>query len=508
MAADGIAETPGRAGGPGGEGPALSPADLAEWQRAADAANARRYAEALAIIHGLQARNPADDLLMHSAMRIPHNAHDSERAFRAAWELSLKAHTFPVQHGALSQALFWAPFVSYLSPLELGRLGERWAQHLATAMRNAPLPPPPPRQAGRRLRIGYLSPAFGFPADYHPLAQHDPAAVETYAYSSGPTRIGAGTVVPKFGRFRDLFGMLDLAAATIVRNDDIDILVDLGGTGDAQRNGILAYRPARVQVGWSNKLLPQFPPLVDWVIGDAELFAPGDFAMPGGARLLALPQALCVVAEMSPAPAIVPPPALAGGPVTIGSSASIYKITDSTLRLWSRVLHRLPEAVFSYSTPYMSDLMGNKIRQGFAANGIDPARYRLEVRPHGDFAQAMNNVDMALDSIPFSSNYSCLQALRQGVPVIALAGDRLAGRFSASLLRTIGHEELTAPTADGYVDRAVALAGDLPRLQAYRSALPQAVGRARLNDMRLTARCLELAYRQIWEGYCRQESAG
>ena len=196
---------------------------------------------------------------------------------------------------------------------------------------------------------------------------------------------------------------------------------------------------------------------------------------------------------------MTPPPVLERGHVTLGSTASAYKITDTTLALWSRILHRIPDAVFAYSTPFLSDLVERKIRSGFGANGIGPERYRLRVRRHTDFPVAMNEVDLALDAVPFSSNFSCLQTLQQGVPVITLAGDRLVGRFGASLLRTVGHPELIADTAEDFVERAVALAGDRARLEAYRTRLPAAVQQARLGDMRFTADCLERAYERIWE---------
>ncbi|MFC3229984.1 hypothetical protein ACFOGJ_22225 [Marinibaculum pumilum] len=479
--------------------PDLPPAMQAAWQRAVAAGNAGRYGEALATVQDLLARHPDHNSLLHTAVRIAHNAHDSERAFRLAWDLARRSRGVHARHQAYSLMTFWAPFVSYLNREGVAAVGRQWAQHLAAVMRGAPLPPQGPRPADRRLRVGYMSPAFGFPSDYQPLGHHDPDRLESFAYSSGARPLGRGTVVPKFGTFRDLHGMSDSAAAHLIRQDDLDILVDLGGTGDAQRNGILAYRPARIQVGWSNKLIPQYGPLLDWVIGDAELFAPGDFIEPGAARLLALPQSVCAVVEMTQPPPPVPPPILTNARLTIGSPASAYKISEATLALWSRILHRLPQAVFAYNTPFLSDLVESKIRDGFAAHGIGPERYSLTVRRDTDFPTAMNGVDLALDAIPFSSNFSCLQTLRQGVPVITLAGDRLPGRLGSSILRTAGLTELVAATPEAYVEAAVALAADPARLRAYRSRLPAAIREARLVDMRLTAHCLERAYEQIWQ---------
>ena len=283
--------------------PELPPAMQAAWQRAVAAGNAGRYGEALATVQDLLARHPDHNSVLHTAARIAHNAHDSERAFRLAWDLSRRSRGVYARHQAYSLMAFWAPFVSYLNRQGVAAVGRQWAQHLAAVMRGAPLPPQAPRPAARRLRVGYMSPAFGFPSDYQPLGHHDPDRLETFAYSSAARPLGRGTVVPKFGTFRDLHGQSDSDAARRIRQDDLDILVDLGGTGDAQRNGILAYRPARIQVGWSNKLIPQYGPLMDWIIGDAELFAAGDFVDEGGARLLALPQAVCAVVEMKQPPA-------------------------------------------------------------------------------------------------------------------------------------------------------------------------------------------------------------
>jgi len=475
--------------------------DQAAWKQALAAGGAERYLEATAQVQELLARHPGHDGLLQTAMRIAHNAFDSEGAFAGALALARAARSPQARHSAWEQLLFWAPFVPDLSAAEIGELSAQWSRHLSTTMPGAPLPLPPPRKLGGPLRVGYLCPAFGFGADYLPLAHHDPALVTAIGYSSaaGPMRDPAAQ--PGLPLLRDLAGLSDGQAAALIRQDDIDLLVDLGGTGDAQRNGILAYRPARVQAGWSNKLVPQFRPLLDWVLGEPMLFEGRDFDLAGAAGRVHLPQALAVVGDRSAPPARVPPPVLQTGRITFGSTASVYKINGPTLQLWSRVLQRIPGARFVYSAPRLPDLMLRKLREGFAAHGIAGDRVTLQTRPPEDFAAALNGVDLALDAIPFSSNFSCLQALRQGVPVLSCRGTRLPGRFASSLLVTIGHGELVAEKPEDLVERAAELAADPARLRDYRDALPAAVKRARLEDYRFTAACLESAYAAIWEAW-------
>lgn len=484
-----------------GADPELPAADREILGRAVVDGTAQRYCAAHAAVEELLRRHPGHNVLLLTRMQILHNSYDSEAAFHAARELALHARSDLAVHKALEVMLFWAPFVPGLAPGQAAALAAHWAARLAERT-GPPLPPPGPPPPGpvparRPLRVGYLSPAFGLAADYLPLALHDRTVVQPIAYAIGQQRLQPQTPVPRFDGFRDLSGRSDREAAALIRQDGIDILVDLGGSGHCQRNGILALRPARLQLGWSNKLLPQYPPLIDAVLGDEELFAAGDFAPPGAARLVRLPGPLCIVDETAPPPPPVPPPVLARGRVTIGSTASPYKVTGATLAAWAQVLHRLPGVRMVYAAQRVTDLFERKLCDGMARHGIGPDRFELRLRRES-FGEMLNGIDLALDAIPFTSNFSCLQALRQGVPVVTLRGDRLPGRLASSLLHRIGRPELAAADLPAFVETAVALASDPERLRRYRTLLPAAVAAARLNDHRHTAACLEQAYLELW----------
>jgi predicted O-linked N-acetylglucosamine transferase (SPINDLY family) len=157
-----------------------------------------------------------------------------------------------------------------------------------------------------------------------------------------------------------------------------------------------------------------------------------------------------------------------------------------------------------------SHLDEENIRQSvvkrFAVHGIDAKRLILEGgSPRAELLSTYNRVDIALDPFPYPGGTTSAEALWMGVPVLTLAGDRFLSHIGESILQNAGLPDWIAADADDYVVRAVAHAGNIPRLAALRNGLRQQVLASPLFDAPRFARHFETALRGMWTQWCQQQ---
>jgi len=376
--------------------------------------------------------------------------------------------------------------------------------------RVTPLPPPAaPRDPARRLRLGLVSGDLG----RHPVAQFllpllrhlDPAAVEVHAYSNRAVEDATSAALRALtAGWRRTLGVSDRELARQIRADGIDILLDLAGHTNGNRLAVFAHRPAPLQVSWLGYPNTTGLGAIDYRLTDA-------VADPEGAdafhteRLVRLPRGFLCYQPPAEAPEITPPPARRAGAVTFGSFNNLTKVTPPAVAVWAAILHRVAGARLVVKSHQLSDA-GNRgrLRGLFEAHGIDGARLELvDWRPRPvEHLAALARVDIALDSFPYTGTATTCEALWMGVPVVTWAGDRHAGRVSASLLNQAGLGELVARDAAEYVQLAVALAGDRERLERYRQDLRGRLRASPLCDGAGFARQFEQTMRALWRNWC------
>ena len=159
--------------------------------------------------------------------------------------------------------------------------------------------------------------------------------------------------------------------------------------------------------------------------------------------------------------------------MTFGSFNNPAKVTPAVVAAWAEVLRRVPRSRLVLKYQGLDDGSTHaRYAALFAALGIDPARVDLLGKsPHAEMLDHYNRVDLALDTFPYSGGLTTCEALWMGVPVVTFPGGTFASRHSLSHLSNVGLTETIAVDLPGYVDRAVSLAGDLPRLDALRAGL-------------------------------------
>ena len=363
----------------------------------------------------------------------------------------------------------------------------------------------------RRLRLGLLSGSLRtHPVGWLTIAGFeslDPAAFEIIALAQ---HAATDSIARRFraiaAEWHDIDTLSDAALADLGRSLGIDVLIDLGGHGDAGRMAACAHRLAPVQIKWvgmqthSSGLAE-----MDWFLTDRWETPPGFEAL-YTERLLRLPDGYVCYCPPPYAPDVVALPALANGHVTFGCFNNLAKITPRAVATWAAILRRLPEARLVLKTHQFADAeTAGRIRDAFAVHGVDPGR--LELRGgsrHRAFLGEYNQIDIALDPFPYSGGLTTCEALWMGVPTIALPGEIFAARHSLSHLSNAGLEDWVARDAAHYVDLAVAWATDLPVLAALRTGLRARVKASPLCDAPRFGRHLGAALRHAWRDWCQR----
>jgi predicted O-linked N-acetylglucosamine transferase (SPINDLY family) len=398
--------------------------------------------------------------------------------------------------------------IAEIGPEEILAEQRRWSDRFARPFVRPPVETD--RSPERRLRVGYVG-VEGFQAHTAAvtllplITAHDRSQVEIVCYSDvDPARADGVTHRLKelAGLWRDTRGTDDEAFAAQVRADRIDVLADVYGYPPGCRLLVLARSPAPVQVN----LLPMGSfglDAVPWMVGDERLTPAGSESW-FLERVVHLPLAFCYWPVRQPA-AIGPGPALRGGPVTFGSFNQPAKVSDRCLRLWGRILAALPGSrLLLKGMAYVDPDARRCLVERAAKAGVDTDRLQAIawIGDGGQHHALYGEIDVALDPLPYGGVITTCEALSLGVPVVTRAGDRLLGRYGATLLPAVELEDLVAESDDAYVDKAVALAQDRARLATLRATLGERFLRSRICNAESYARSIEAAYRQMWRSWC------
>jgi protein O-GlcNAc transferase len=367
-----------------------------------------------------------------------------------------------------------------------------------------------PRDPERRLRIGYVSADFRTHSVGYFLStifrEHDDAAVETYCYSGvGDEDDQTSFYKSRAARWRSTIGLSDDDLAAAVRQDGIDILVDLSGLTNGNRLAVFARRPAPIQVTWLGYPDTTGLATMDYRLTDAIVDPPGAADSLSSERLIRLPDGFHCYTAPESAPDVTPLPAAERGYVTFGSFNNLVKVNASVLDLWATILKRVPESRLFLKHRWLNlPDMRARVRDLFERRGVAPARIELmgKLASSAEHLAAYGGVDIALDTFPYNGATTTCESLWMGVPVVTFAGDRHAARVGASMLSRVGLKNLVAESPQAYVEMAVNLAADRPALARLRADLRGRVAASPLCDGARFTRQLETAYRTMWREWC------
>ncbi|SPD68909.1 TPR domain protein, putative component of TonB system (modular protein) (plasmid) [Cupriavidus taiwanensis] len=460
---------------------ALHPASLAGWANLAIVLRTLGlHAQALqASLRALEFAPDNPAVLSNYANDLK----DTGNAEQAIATLRKAARLAPENHSIRSNLLFMMLFGEDTAAADL--LAE--ASDYARLLGSVAMPDTGSRQAaspGQKIRLGVLSnDLYRHACAYFLvpfLANLDRARFEIVALGLHPFR---DSVTLKIEMYTDRFVQLaNRSAADVVRavrDENLDVLIDLGGYTGTSPLQYMVHGLAPVQMTWLGYPGSTGMPAIQHRITDG-VADPAGFEPHYTENLLRAPGVFAAYQPLvfDPLRAYQPQyqvretPALANGYITFGSCNNLGKLTDRTLRLWSAVLARVPGSRLLIEAAELDqDSVSGPLLQRMVLADIDPARVTCIPRLGQNQYLTYHDIDISLDTSPVTGGTTTCDTLWMGVPVVSLAGPAFHTRVSAPFLHAVGLGGLVCDSEDGYVEAAAQLAGDIAQLNALRLSL-------------------------------------
>jgi len=464
----------------------------------------RRYEEAAQDLARLAALDPDYDhvrgRLLHSKMQCcDWDNFDADTARIASDVRSGKGGIMPFYYLPVAQ-----------SPADALQCARIW-------MRDKFPPAPSPLWRGERyrhdrIRLAYLSADFHDHAVAYLIARlfelHDKRRFETIAVSFGPDRAGdmRARLTASFDRFLDVRRKSDREVARMLRDMEVDIAVDLSGFTAGCRPGVLALRPAPLQVHYLGYPGTMGAPYVDYILADRWLVGADD-EQHYTEKVVLLPDSYQANDPTRRIGARTPSRAEMGLPETgfvFCSFNSSYKITPPVFDIWMRLLRQVEGSALWLLEG--NDAVIRNLRREAEKRGIGPQRLVFAPRTSVEDHLARHRcADLFLDTVPYNAHTTASDALWAELPIVTCLGSTFPGRVAASLLHAVGLPELVTSSLAEYEALALALARDGNRLAAIKASLAERRETCPLFDADRFRRHIESAYQAMWERQQRGE---
>ncbi|MBW8001493.1 MAG: tetratricopeptide repeat protein [Planctomycetes bacterium] len=416
----------------------------------------------------------------------------------------------PENAHAHSNLLFRLHQLPQLDPKMLYDEHKKWAQKYApislakSSHGNNPDP-------DRKLKVGYISPDFRM----HPVAfffeplldGHNRDAVEVYGYGNVayPDTV-TERFKSKFDNYRDIYQIDDKQVVNLIEEDQIDILVDLAGHTSDNRLGVMACKPAPVQVTYLGYSDTTGMEAIDYRMTDS-ITNPPQSQQYYSEKLVCLPGVFSCYRPLDFAPSLTPLPASQKGHVTFASFNNSCKIHLPTVELWAKILKandnsRMIIRFKGGDDEGVKQHWANQFEQlGILQNRVDVGGWKSLA----DHLEIYSEVDIILDTYPFNGHTNTCEALWMGVPTISLIGQCHVSRFGLSMLSCVGLEFFAASTGDEYVKKAIVLAQNLEALSILRRTMRGRISASGLCYSKGFGRKVEAAYRKMWHQWCQSK---
>ena len=384
----------------------------------------------------------------------------------------------------------------------------RWNDKFASPLSAEIKPHENDRTPDRRLRIGYVSPHLR----RHPvgrfllplLENHDHEQFEIICYFGGVRTDGiTQRLRTAADEWKNTLGLTDAQVADRIREDRVDILVDLTMHMEGSRLLTFARKPAPVQMTYLAYGSTTGLETIDYRLTDPYLDSPSAEASAErySEQSIWLPRTYWCYEPPGLAPPVGPSPAASAGYVTFGCLNNYSKVSKPALAAWIELLRRVPHSRLIVHCPRGGHW--RRIEDRVGSQGVEPERFRLvSTMPLEEYFHLYNQIDIALDPFPYAGGTTTCDALWMGVPVVSLAAETAVSRGGLSILSNVGLPELVGRDVAQYLQTAADLARDVPRLVDLRATLRQRITSSSLTDKRTFARDMEAIYRAIWCKWC------
>ena len=409
---------------------------------------------------------------------------------------------------AISTLLFISQYQTSQNLQELYENHKRLAQELTDLTQSPGFAHGNDRDPERRLRIGLVSPDLGqHPVGYFMLGflSHRPfAELDITCYSERAADDLTAKLQSVADDWVDISTLNNTALAQRINADGIDILIDLAGHTARNRLQMFAMQPAPIQISWAGYVGTTGLAAMDWLIADHH-YINADEEQFYTEKIIRMPDSWVCYTPPEYAPEVQSQPKNRQEEgFLLGNFGNQAKINAQMMEIWAAILQKMPQAKLLLKYKAMDyPTNAERIRSYFTGAGIDKERILIEgFSQHRELLDRYNSVDLALDTLPYSGGLTTLEALWMGVPVVTSVGGTFAGRHSASILRTVGLDELVTPDPDKYVELVVELASDPKRLALLKIGLRNRLKNSPLCDYEKFASNLSGELRKVWKQWC------
>lgn len=359
------------------------------------------------------------------------------------------------------------------------------------------------KPANSKLSLGYVSCDFKEHAVSYLMAgvfeAHDRERFEVYGYDIGPAPDSPtrSRVIAAFDQFKIVSDLSNKGIAEQIRQDQIDILIDLTGYTKGARTGIFAYKPAPIQINYLGFPGTMGAPFMDYIIADRVLI-PEEHRQFYTEQVLYLPH--CFQANDDKRVIAPPKPkshfGLPEDAFVFGCFNQSAKFTPTLFEVWLSILRQVPNSVLWLIEDNPTQV--KNLRTYTQERGVDPNRLIFTGKlPYPEHLARYAHIDLVLDTLPFNGGTTTSDALWGGAPVLTCIGQTFAGRMSASLLTAIGLPELITHSLEDYERLAIDLATHPEQLKALRQRLDQNRAECPLFNSQLCAQHLEAAFDEL-----------
>ncbi|OEZ50202.1 TPR repeat-containing protein YrrB [Janthinobacterium sp. MP5059B] len=411
------------------------------------------------------------------------------------WETLFSNYLFLLSHSANidAETLF----------AEHQRFSDTFEKHVIKST----LPHNNTRDPLRPLKVGFVSgDLLNHPVPHFliPILENivDGNQLSLYAYHNNPQNDDVTERLQEFfPHWRQVEHLSDLDLAQLIRDDGIDILIDLSGHTGKNRLLMFAAKPAPVQASWIGYPLTTGLQAIDYYLSDPFFSPPGELDSQFTEKLLLLPACVPFLPSLF-APAVQPAPALTNGYITFGSFNRLNKINRQVVAHWCKLLRALPDCRMLLAAMPKSEAP-EQLRAWFEEEGIALERLTFEGRTGITQFMAMHHrVDICLDTFPYGGGTTTFHALWMGVPTLTVAGPTFPSRAGTMILRQIELEEFIASDDDDFVRKGVAMAANPMLLGAYRFSMRHRLERSTMGKPKLITEGLENGLRMAWQRWC------
>jgi protein O-GlcNAc transferase len=366
-------------------------------------------------------------------------------------------------------------------------------------------------QYPERLRIGFVSGDFrNHPVCYfleNLLTQIDNSKIELIAYSCHhETDEVTERIKPYFAKWKPIFDLDDEAAANLIHNDGVHILIDLSGHTAHNRLPVFAWKPAPIQITWLGYFATTGVSEIDYILVD-KIGVPEDNQWHFTEKVRYLPNTRLCFSALKFEIDVAPLPAWNNGFITFGCFQNLSKVTNDVLELWSKILAQLPTARLRFQSKQLHEkIIVEQLYSRLARYGVDANRVETHAADsYKNYLVAHSQVDFILDTFPYTGGTTTCEALWMGVPTLTLAGETLLARQGASLLSAAGLSNWISTDMDDYIAKTVSFTCDIQVLAELRQGLREQVLNSPLFDAKQFARNFENALGKIWSDYSIQK---